>query len=111
MTDSALRYMTQMSCACNGFFVRCPNENTKEGHLKLARETGFALNDFNETDQNEILQASYGAIYIKACCLKPILDSKEWIEMMLKGKEGWTGVWNPITEKYDLINKNKIIKQ
>jgi hypothetical protein len=77
--------------------------------LKLARETGYALNDFNEHDQCEILRSSYGSVYVRACCLKPLLSAKEWIDMMLLGKAGWVGVWNPGTEKYDLrqINANQ----
>lgn len=59
----------------------------KDGHLRLARECGYALNDFNETGQREILSGSYGMIYVTGCVLKPILDVKEWIKEMKNGKE------------------------
>ena len=59
----------------------------KDGHLRLARECGYSLNDFNETGQREILSGSYGMIYVIGCNLKPILDAKEWIEEMKRGKE------------------------
>ena len=58
----------------------------KDGHLRLARECGYALNDFYETGQREILSGSYGMIYVIGCNLKPILDAKEWINEMGKGK-------------------------
>lgn len=54
----------------------------REGHLRLARECGVALNDFNETGQRAILFGSYGMIYVTGCNLKPILDAKEWINEM-----------------------------
>lgn len=58
----------------------------REGHLWLARECGYVLNDFDEVGQKEILSGSYGMIYVTGCELKPILDAKEWIEEMKKGK-------------------------
>lgn len=58
----------------------------KDGHLRLARECGVALNDFDEKGQDTILSGSYGMIYITGCNLKPILDAKEWISEMLKTK-------------------------
>ena len=59
----------------------------KDGHLRLARECGVALNDFDEAGQKEILSGSYGIIYVIGCDLKPILDAKEWISEMKKGKK------------------------
>lgn len=53
-----------------------------DGHVRLAHEIGYALNDFCETDRQEILKGSYSCIYVRACFLKPILDAKEWIECM-----------------------------
>lgn len=53
-----------------------------EGHRRLAREIGFALNDFNKKDQEEILHKSYSTIYVIGCNLKPLLDAKEWISIM-----------------------------
>lgn len=54
----------------------------REGHLRLARECGVALNDFNEDGQKVILSISYRMIYVTGCHLKPILDAKEWIDEM-----------------------------
>ena len=59
----------------------------KDGHLRLARECGVALNDFDEAGQKEILSSSYGMIYVIGCKLKPILDAKEWTSEMEKGKK------------------------
>lgn len=57
----------------------------KEGHLRFARECGYALNDFNKQGQREILSGSYSAIYVIGCSLKPILNAKEWINEMERG--------------------------
>lgn len=54
----------------------------REGHLRLARECGVVLNDFNEAGQRTILSGSYGMIYVTGCNLKPILNAKEWISEM-----------------------------
>lgn len=53
---------------------------------KEADYRNVILNDFNEAGQKAILSGSYGMIYVKGCELKPILDAKEWIEGMKKGK-------------------------
>lgn len=58
----------------------------KAGHLRLARECGAALNDFDSAGQKAILTGSYGMIYVSGCNLKPVLDAKEWISEMQKGK-------------------------
>ena len=57
----------------------------REGHLRLARECGYALNDFQGKDRSDILHSSYSVIYVKGCNLKPLLSAKEWAEEMLKG--------------------------
>lgn len=59
-----------------------------EGHLRLARECGFALNDFNVDGQREILMASYSIIYVTGCNLKPILSAKEWRAGLMSRKRG-----------------------
>lgn len=56
----------------------------RDGHLRLARECGYALNDFDEAGKKEILSGSYGKIYVTGCNLKPILDASEWITEMKK---------------------------
>lgn len=53
-----------------------------EGHKRLAREIGYALNDFTEKERQEILHSSYSCIYVIGCNLKPILDAKEWIGIL-----------------------------
>lgn len=53
---------------------------------KEADYRNVILNDFNEAGQKTILSGSYGMIYVTGCELKPILDAKEWIEEMKKGK-------------------------
>jgi len=54
----------------------------EEGHLRFARECGYALNDFDKDGQNEILHGSYSSIYVIGCNLKPILGAKEWIQIL-----------------------------
>lgn len=58
----------------------------KEGHLRLARECGYALNDFDQEGQRLILSASYSHIYVKSCFLRPILSAKQWNRAMNAGK-------------------------
>lgn len=84
----ANEYMTKMRSAV-GRHINDPDSiyYGRDGHLRLARECGCALNDFDETGQREILSCSYGMIYVTGCNLKPILDAKEWIEEMQKGKK------------------------
>jgi hypothetical protein len=59
----------------------------RDGHLRMAREIGYALNDFSEDEQRDILQDSYSKLYVKHCNLKPILDAKEWMNEMRRGKD------------------------
>lgn len=54
----------------------------RQGHLRLARECGAALNDFTEEARQEILTCSYGMIYVTGCALRPLLDATEWIAEM-----------------------------
>lgn len=56
----------------------------KEGHLRFARECGYALNDFDKQGQEEILHGSYSGIYVIGCNLKPLLDASEWTKEMRK---------------------------
>lgn len=57
----------------------------REGHLKLAREVGYALADFNDKEIKHITGSSYGNIYVIGCNLKPILDAKEWVMGLEEG--------------------------
>ena len=57
----------------------------REGHLKLAKEVGYALADFNDKEIKHITGSSYGNTYVIGCNLKPILDAKEWIMGLEKG--------------------------
>lgn len=88
MTITPNTYMNNICNACGTKLI----DNSihlysgKQGHLRFARECGYALNNFKKEEQDEILKSSYSIIYIRACFLKPILDGKEWIEKMLKGK-------------------------
>ena len=50
----------------------------KDGHLKFAKEIGYALADFNKEEVIYIENISYNKIYVTACNLKPLLDSKQW---------------------------------
>lgn len=81
----AKEYLSNMRNAIGDHLIN-PNSiyYGKNGHLRLARECGYALNDFNAEGQQEILHSSYGSLYVIGCNLKPILDAKEWINEMSK---------------------------
>ncbi len=57
----------------------------KKGHLRLARECGYALLNFNEAGQKEILSSSYGIIYVSGCKLEPLLSAALWYSFMRQG--------------------------
>ena len=81
----AREYLSKMRNAIGDHLIN-PNSvyYGKEGNLRLARECGYALNDFNTEGQQEILHSSYGSIYVIGCNLKPILNAREWIKEMSK---------------------------
>lgn len=81
-------YMSKMRSAV-GHHLNNPDSiyYGKAGHLRLARECGVALNDFDDAGQKVILSGSYGMIYVSGCNLKPILDAKKWISEMQNGKK------------------------
>lgn len=57
----------------------------REGHLRLARECGYALDDFTDDAQKVIFQGSYSIIYVTRCALQPILGASEWFREMQVG--------------------------
>lgn len=86
----AKKYMREMRCAVIGHLINPDSIYFgREGHLRLARECGVALKDFDEAGQKSILSGSYGIIYVTGCNLKPILDAKEWIIEMENGMKRW----------------------
>lgn len=54
----------------------------KEGHLRFAREVGYCIPDMSEQEQKEFPSISYGALYVRACDLKPVLSGKEWATIL-----------------------------
>ena len=84
MTNEAKKYLDDMDSAITDKLVNPDSIYYGiAGHERFARECGYALNDFSKTDRTEIASASYGKLYVKHCNLKPILDSKEWIGIMM----------------------------
>lgn len=83
MTEKAKKYLDNMDAIIGSSLI---SQNSiyygREGHERFARECGYALNDFSESDREEIMSASYGKLYVKHCNLKPIFDAKEWITIM-----------------------------
>lgn len=83
--EEAKKYMSDMLL---GVRMQLSNPNSPyfglEGHKRLARECGYALNDFDKKGQDVILKTSYSTIYVRGCNLKPLLDAKEWIGIMRK---------------------------
>lgn len=77
--EEARDYMFRMRSAVttSGILIRGPYDG-KENHRKFAREVGYALNDFDEAGQREIMCGSYSTVYVTGCNLKPLLDAKEW---------------------------------
>ena len=84
----ANEWMDKLYIACmrHGALLHGGSYSGKDNHIKFAHETGYALNDFSEEAQNEILHSSYSIIYVRACNLRPLLNAKEWISEMLIGK-------------------------
>lgn len=83
MTEKVNQYIKNMRSAI-GMHLINPDSiyYGKAGHERLARECGYALNDFNESERKELLSCSYSSIYIIGCNLKPILNASEWINIM-----------------------------
>lgn len=83
--EKAIDYMQKMRSAVGTHLIDPESiYYGREGHLRLAREFGYGLNDFNEDGKQEILHGSYSVVYVTGCYLKPILNAKEWIEEMRK---------------------------
>jgi hypothetical protein len=88
MTNKAKTYLENMDSAITDHLINPESiYSGRAGHLRFAREVGYALNDFSEDDQNDILHSSYSRLYVKHCNLKPVLSAKEWMNEMRKGKE------------------------
>ena len=83
--NEANEYLSKMRAAVKDSLVN-PDSiyYGKDGHLRFARECGYALNDFDEKARTHIIQASYGTIYVIGCHLMPILDAKDWQNEMTK---------------------------
>ena len=84
MTELAKKYLDNMDNAIGTLLIE-PDSiyYGRKGHERFARECGYALNDFDEFDRTEIASASYEKLYVKHCNLKPILDAKQWIGIMM----------------------------
>lgn len=81
--SDAKEYMNSMRNAIGDKLVNPDSVYYGEnGHRRFARECGYALNDFDKEGQNEILHGSYSCIYVIGCNLKPILNAKEWIQIL-----------------------------
>lgn len=98
--NAAQEYMRKMYKACGSKLIEDGIYGGRTGHLRLAREIGVSLNDFDPAGQAEIRSASYSVIYVRACSLKPILDANEWIAEMLKGQK--------LAERKSELAKNSI---
>ena len=81
----ANNYIYEMKNAIGNKLIEPGLYEGRDGHLKLAREIGYALTDFNDEEIKHIKGSSYGGIYVIGCNLKPILDAKEWIEGLTEG--------------------------
>ncbi|MGG1104247.1 hypothetical protein ABES74_09290 [Bacillus subtilis] len=50
----------------------------RDGALRLAREIGFCLNDFNPEQARLALSDSYNFVCVMGYDLQPPLDKKDW---------------------------------
>ncbi|KTF59850.1 MULTISPECIES: hypothetical protein [Bacillus amyloliquefaciens group] len=50
----------------------------RDGALRLAREIGFCLNDFNPAQARLALGDSYNLVCVMGYDLQPPLDKKDW---------------------------------
>lgn len=84
MSEDAERYLDNMDSVLGDQLMN-PNSmySGRKGHERFARECGVALNNFDERDRREICQSSYGKLYVKHCALRPILDTREWTDIMM----------------------------
>lgn len=87
MTDEYLKaskWLNEMDCVIG---IQLINPDSiyygRAGHERFARECGYALNDFSESVRHDIISQTYGKLYVKHCDLKPILDNREWVNLML----------------------------
>ena len=89
--EEAVHYMVKMREASK---LQLNNPDSiyygEEGHLRLARECGYALRDFDKAGQAHILHGSYSVIYVSGCLLRPILDAREWMNETRKGSRLFT---------------------
>lgn len=56
----------------------------KEGCLRLAREYGFGLKDYEEKERISMTKNSYSCLCVRFYNLKPPVSAKEWISEINK---------------------------
>lgn len=72
----------------------------KDGHMRFAKACGIAVYDFGEYGEKNI-GSTYGAVYVIACGLKPILNAKEWID----------GIWQGIHEAEAIDERQRKLRE
>ena len=58
--------------------------NGENGALRLAREYGYGLNDFNIKEREDVIKSSYSVLCVRFYNLKPPIDAKKWINEINK---------------------------
>ena len=56
----------------------------KEGALLLAREYGYGLGDWPESEHKDMIGSSYGILLVRATNLQPPIDAKPWAQEIIK---------------------------
>lgn len=75
-------YLNRWEISAHTYLLNKPFEDTTYLHCRLFRETKPSLNDFDEEGKKYILDNIYNR-YIKICDLKPVLDAKKVINILL----------------------------
>ena len=68
----------------------------RKGHLRMAREMGYALDYYDEEGRNTIISESYETIYIVACLennIAPIISEQEWLSQINYIIETRSHIW------------------
>lgn len=57
----------------------------KEGALRIAREYGYGLADFDEKEAENEIRNSYMSLCVRGYDLKPPIDAKDWNKAVKEG--------------------------
>ncbi|WP_144461808.1 hypothetical protein [Siminovitchia fortis] len=82
---NALEYLIKIKQALVVSLGKSNVYHGEAGALRLAREIGTCLQDFEEKEAYEAFRNSYNYVCVMGYNLKPPINKKEWDEAVLKG--------------------------